>query len=106
MLLFPIITSLISVVFALWLRGQVMKHPRGDSKMVEISDAIKEGSRAYLRRQNQTILFVAVILFLIIGFTKYLGWPTAIGFLIGALSSTLAGFLGMMTAVDSNSRTA
>ena len=74
--------------------------------MVEISDAIKEGSRAYLRRQNQTILFVAVILFLIIGFTKYLGWPTAIGFLIGALSSTLAGFLGMMTAVDSNSRTA
>jgi len=74
--------------------------------MVEISDAIKEGSKAYLKRQNQTVLFVAIVLFLIIGFTKYLGWLTAFGFLIGAFSSALAGFLGMMTAVDSNSRTA
>src|SRR3989338_491274 len=106
MILFPIITSIISIIFALRLRSQVMKHPRGDSKMVEISDAIKEGSKAYLKRQNQTVLFVAIVLFLIIGFTKYLGWLTAFGFLIGAFSSALAGFLGMMTAVDSNSRTA
>ena len=81
-----------------------MKHPRGDSKMVEISDAIKEGSKAYLKRQNQTVAGVALVLFIGIGYM--LGWLTAFGFLIGAFSSALAGFLGMMTAVDSNSRTA
>src|SRR3989344_3816113 len=104
MIAFPIITSLLSIIFALWLRSQVMKHPRGDSKMVEISDAIKEGSKAYLKRQNQTVAGVALVLFIGIGYM--LGWLTAFGFLIGAFSSALAGFLGMMTAVDSNSRTA
>jgi len=99
MLLFPIITSFAALAFALWLRQGVLKHSRGGRNMIEISDAIKEGSLAYLKRQNTTVFFVALILFLIIGLTK-LGWLTAVGFLLGAAGSALAGYLGMMTAVD------
>ncbi len=105
MLLFPFIASLVAIVFALWLRSFVMKQPRGDQKMIEIANAIKEGSRAYLKRQNKTVAWVALALFLIIGFSS-LGWATAFGFLLGAFASALAGYLGMMTAVDANSRTA
>ena len=100
----PIIVALASIAFAIVMMYAVKKHSRGNAKMIEISDAIKEGSRAYLKRQNTTVLGVAVILTIVIGYI--LNWTTAIGFVVGAFASGLAGYLGMMTAVDTNSRTA
>ena len=100
--IFAIITSLVSVAFALILRAKVKKAPEGNMEMVEIAKAIREGSRAFLRRQFKSVFIVgiavAAILWLI------LGKSMAVGFLFGALASGIAAFLGMRTAVMANSR--
>lgn len=104
MLFFPIIVSLISIVFALVLIYFIKKNPTGQGAQIEIWNAIKEGSRAYLKRQNKTVGLVALILIILIW--SIFDATTAIGFLVGAFASALAGYLGMMAAVDTNVRTA
>ena len=97
----PIVLALAyTVSLALWLK----KQPSGNEKMQEISRAIQEGSAAYLSRQYRTVGIVALVLFIII--FAALGWITALGFLIGAAASALAGYFGMSVAVRSNSKTA
>ena len=83
---------------------KIARAPAGSTEMKEISKAIEEGSRAYLKRQYRTVSYVAIILAALIVF--FFGWTTATGFIIGAFASALAGYLGMMTAVFSNSRVA
>src|SRR3954467_12363584 len=74
--------------------------------MREISAAVQEGAAAYLKKPSSTIAIVAVVPFILLGVYDKLGWGTAFGFLVGAILSAAAGFIGMNVAVRSNSRTA
>ena len=104
--LFALVCSGVAILYGLYLTWWLMKQPTGNERMREISRAVQEGAAAYLRKQYTTVAFVAVVPFLAIGFYNELGWGTAIGFLVGALLSAAAGFIGMNVAVRSNVRTA
>ena len=107
-----LVCGLIAIAYGLGLAAYILKQPAGNEKMREIAEAIQEGAKAYLNRQYAIIGVVAVVLFLVIGFlgsavdSALLGWKAAIGFLIGAVASAAAGFIGMNVSVRTNVRTA
>lgn len=96
--------AVIGLGFALYLIKSILNSPAGNEKMKEIAGAIQEGAKAYLHRQVISIARIAAVLFLVIGFAR--DWMTAIGFLLGAVCSLAAGFIGMRIAVLANVRTA
>ena len=98
-----LLCAVIGLVFAFFLIFAVTRASAGNQRMKEISGAIQEGAKAYLNRQVVTISSIAVIIFLLLFFFK--DHPTAIGFLIGAVCSLAAGFIGMRIAVLANVRT-
>ena len=104
--LFALICSGAAVAYGIYLTMWLLRQPAGNERMQEISRAVQEGAAAYLRKQYTTIAVVAVVPFLLLGFYDKLGWGAAMGFLIGAVFSAAAGFIGMNVAVRSNSRTA
>jgi len=99
-----ILLGLTSIVYGAWAYGDVMKRDAGSLRMQEISGAVAEGAQAYLKRQYVTISAVGVALF--VGLFWLLGREVAIGFLIGAVLSGAAGFIGMNVSVRANVRTA
>src|SRR5690242_2176856 len=104
--LFALLCAGAAVVYGLYLTSWLLGRPAGTERMQEIARAVQEGAAAYLRRQYTTVAIVAIVPFLILGFYHKLGWGTAVGFLIGAVLSAAAGFIGMNVAVRSNVRTA
>jgi K(+)-stimulated pyrophosphate-energized sodium pump len=104
--LFALVCAGIAVAYGIGLAVWLLRRPAGTERMQEIARAIQEGAAAYLKRQYRTIAIVAIAPFLLLGFYDKLGWGTAIGFLVGAVLSASAGFIGMFVAVRSNVRTA
>ena len=96
--------GLLAIVYGIWAIWSVMQADPGNAKMQEIAAAVREGAQAYLKRQYTTIAMVGVVIFLIVGYL--LGWLVGIGFLIGAVLSGAAGFIGMNVSVRANVRTA
>ena len=107
-----VVLGLVAVAYGIGLTFYLLKKPAGDARMQEIAAAVQEGAQAYLKRQYTIIAGVAVVLFVLIGLlggavdSDLLGWKAAIGFLIGAVASAAAGFIGMNVSVRTNVRTA
>src|SRR5213596_2490536 len=104
--LFALVCALVAIAYGIGLTYWLLRQPDGNERMREIARAVQEGAAAYLRKQYRTIAVVAIAPFLLLGFYDKLGWGAAFGFLIGALLSASAGFIGMNVAVRSNARTA
>ncbi|HYA75014.1 MAG TPA: sodium/proton-translocating pyrophosphatase, partial [Roseiarcus sp.] len=99
-----ILCGLLSLIYGGYTVSQVMAADAGTARMQEISGAVAEGAQAYLKRQYMTIGGVGIVVF--IGLGLLLSWEVAIGFLIGAILSGSAGFIGMNVSVRANVRTA
>jgi len=99
-----LLSGLLSIIYGAYTVMQLMAASAGTQRMQEISAAIAEGAQAYLRRQYATIAGVGIVVFIILAFL--LSVEVAIGFLIGALLSGAAGFIGMNVSVRANVRTA
>jgi K(+)-stimulated pyrophosphate-energized sodium pump len=106
------IAGLAAVGLAAYLYKYVTSQESGSEKMREIANAIKEGAKAYLKRQNMTLaVFVLVmaavlgVLYAFRGGTPY-GLSVAVAYLFGSLCTTVAAYIGMMAAVEANVRTA
>ncbi|MGI6045448.1 MAG: sodium-translocating pyrophosphatase [Eggerthellaceae bacterium] len=110
-LILGLVAGVIAALYATYLISGIKKLPAGNEKMQEIAGAIQEGAMAYLKRQYRTVAYVAIVIAIILIIPGLFGvagfgiW-TAVGFLLGAIASASAGFIGMSISVRANVRTA
>ncbi len=100
---YAILAGILALLYGGVLIQWILKQPAGEGKMKGIALAIQEGANAYMARQYKVVALIGVVMFFILGFV--LSWTLAIGFLVGAVLSGLAGFIGMSVSVRANVRT-
>ncbi len=100
---FTLLCGFFGVIYGVWATTQILKAPTGSKKMLEIATSIQIGAKAYLNRQYSTIAIVGVVVTILLFLT--LGIYVAFGFVIGAVLSGVAGYIGMNISVRANVRT-
>mgnify|MGYP001823157135 FL=1 len=101
--LIPPILGAVGLVIAFIIYAMVKKHPAGEGKVVEIGDQIHLGAMVFMKREYTMLALFAAVLIVLLFIS--LGWQTSFAFIVGALSSATAGYIGMYTATKANVRT-
>src|SRR3990167_522175 len=102
--LFAFLAGVITLLYAGWLVYKILNASKGNEKMQNIAAAIQEGANAFLSRQYKYLAVIALIVAVLIYF--FIGFNTSIAFLVGVISSALAGYIGMQVSVRTNLRVA
>ena len=103
-LMLAVFAGILSLIYAFYLSYKIVKSSKGNEKMQEIAQAIQEGANAFLMRQYKTLLPIVLVLAVAIYFV--LNLPSTIAFLVGVISSALAGYVGMQVSIRANLRVA
>ena len=105
-ILIAAICGVLGLIVAAFMASYVLKQDQGSARIIEISEAIKEGALAFLGREYKILAVFVVVVAVILGVVPNLGWLVAAAFVFGAVSSGLAGYIGMSIAIRANCRTA
>ena len=103
---YAVIAGVLGLITAVSMAAYVMRQDEGSERMREISSAIKEGAMAFLSREYRILIVFVVLIAIALAFIPNLGGWVAFAFVFGAISSGLAGFVGMNIAIRANNRTA
>ena len=101
---YAILASLLALLYGVFLIYKILKKPEGEGRMLEIAAAIRQGAKAYLSRQYRTVGIVAIVIVILMWLGHFSGHTIA-GFILGAVLSATAGFIGMNVSVRANVRT-
>ncbi|MBD3290703.1 sodium-translocating pyrophosphatase, partial [candidate division KSB1 bacterium] len=109
-LIIPFAASLIALGFVVYLIFDILKREQGTDKMIQISTAVQQGAKAFLKREYTYVSIFVIVIAALISFSPLirdvgLTWKTAISFIAGAVVSALAGYIGMSIATRANART-
>jgi len=103
---FAVIAGIIGLVFVIFLAVNVLKKDAGSERIKEITTAIEEGAKAFLRREYITLVAFVVVVFIVLAVIPDIRWEAAVAYLVGAVTSAGAGYIGMRMGVKANGRTA